>query len=107
LANGLYCLDSNRQLAEIWRSKERVFREYASLIASRDRILITTLHGALILAKIDGDHYQPLSELQLFEDEAGLYSHPALVGSRLYVRGTRELVCLDLEGEQTPQTRNP
>lgn len=99
VSGGLHCLDAERQLAAIWRSDDRTFREYASLIASRERALLTTLHGKLILFDVNGDRFEPLSELQLLDREAGLYAHPAVAGQRLYVRGSKALVCLDLEAE--------
>jgi outer membrane protein assembly factor BamB len=100
VASGLFCLDANRELAAVWRSRDADFREYASLIASPDRVLAATLHGKLILIDIQGDRFKKLSELKLLDGEAGLYSQPAVVGNRLYVRGSNALVCLDLEGNQ-------
>ncbi|MGE3776804.1 MAG: PQQ-binding-like beta-propeller repeat protein [Pirellulaceae bacterium] len=96
VANGLYCLNVEDGLSEVWRSKDRAFREYGSLIASSERILVTTLQGQLLLLRADGDVFTKISELQLWDDEAGLYSHPAIVGNRLYVRGSQSLVCLEL-----------
>lgn len=96
VANGLFCLGADQKLDELWRSRDREFREYVSLIASDERVLATTLNGQLILFKVDSDRFEKLAEMQLLEGEAGLYSHPAIVGSRLYVRGTRALVCLEL-----------
>ena len=57
---------------------------------------MTSLQGKLLLVSARKDKFEKLGELQLFEGEAGLYSHPAIVGSRLYVRGSKALVCLDL-----------
>lgn len=93
---GLFCLDSDRQLAELWHSDDADFKEYASLVAAPDRFLATSLKGRLILANVASDRFEKISELQLIEDEEGLYSHLALVGRRLYVRGSSRLVCLDL-----------
>lgn len=97
VSGGLFCLDAARQLAEIWHSDDDVFQEYASLVASPRHVLITSLKGQLILINVSDDKFQKISELQLFDDEAGLYSHPALVGRRLYVRGSKSLVCVDLD----------
>jgi outer membrane protein assembly factor BamB len=97
VAGGLFCLDAGRKLAEVWHSDGDDFREYASLIASPDRVLVTTLQGKLILFPAAGDTFEKLSELTLFGDEAGLYSHPAVVGGKLFVRGSKSLVCLNLE----------
>jgi outer membrane protein assembly factor BamB len=94
---GLYCLDAKQKLTEVWRSSDETFREYTSLIASPDKILVTSLQGKLLLVSARNDKFEKLGELQLFEGEAGLYSHPAIVGGRLYVRGSKALVCLDLD----------
>lgn len=99
VAHQLFCLDAGDGLATRWRADDGVFREYASLIASPDRILATTLNGSLVLFSANPARFEKIGELRLFEEEAGLYSHPALVGSRLYVRGSSSLVCLQLGDE--------
>lgn len=97
VAGSLLCLDAGRKLAEVWESDDEAFREFATVIASPQRVLVITLHGKLILLDAAANEFAPLSELQLFDDEAGLYSHPAIVGGRLYVRGSKQLVCLELQ----------
>jgi hypothetical protein len=37
-----------------------------------------------------------LSRLMLFEESVSIYSHPAVVGNRLFVRGPQYLVCMEL-----------
>lgn len=96
VSNVFYCLDPNRKLQEIWQNDADVFQEYTSLIAGAGRILVTSLKGKLLLSSTGGTRFEIASELQLFDDEAGLYSHPALVNRFLYVRGSKSLVCLDL-----------
>jgi outer membrane protein assembly factor BamB len=102
VATGLFCLDVPGRLRKLWHSDDEDFTEYASLVASHDRVLVTTLLGKLILLDAKSNGFKKLSELQLIEDEAGLYSHPAIVGRRLYVRGSKSLVCFDLEGIDVP-----
>lgn len=97
ISDGLLCLDATRNLIQIWHTDDDPLRDYASLIGSHDRLLIVSLKGQLTLAKTGGDIFEKISELQLFEDESGLYSHPALVGRRIYVRGSKSLICLDLD----------
>ena len=80
----------------MWSSDDEAFSHYATLLASRDRVLITTEHGELILLDAKADKFQPLSRMKLFENESGVFSHPALVGSRLFVRTSSNLVCLPL-----------
>lgn len=96
VAGGLHCLDLDDGLKPLWRGDDPALHEYASLVASGDRLLITTLHGALLLVDAQAGAFHVVSRRQLFEGEAGLYSHPAVVGDRLYIRGSREIVCLSL-----------
>ncbi len=56
----------------------------------------TTQQGELLLFDTRASDGAPLARLQLFEGEAGVYSHPALVGERLYVRGSAEICRIDL-----------
>ena len=37
-----------------------------------------------------------INRLQVFEDRAEIYSHPALVGDRLYIRGETSIRCIKL-----------
>lgn len=96
VSDGLFCLDLGSALNEAWRSDDDIFREYASLIGSGRQLLITTLKGRLVLINSNDDKFEKVSDVSLLEDEAGLYSHPAIVGSRLYLRGSKSLICLEL-----------
>lgn len=73
-----------------------VFSADSTLIAAPGRVLATTQQGELLLFDTRTSDGAPLARLQLFEGEAGVYSHPALVGERLYVRGSAEICCIDL-----------
>jgi outer membrane protein assembly factor BamB len=95
IAGELFCLDA-RSLKEVWRSDDECFRGYTTLIASDQRFLAISLRGKLLLANVGGNAFTKLGQLQLMEGEEGLYSHSAVVGGRLYVRGSRMLVCVDL-----------
>ena len=48
-----------------------------------------TIHNDL------GTEYKELGRLKLFPDEKGLYSHPAFVGRRFYVRGSSSLAAFE------------
>lgn len=96
VSNGLFCLDLQNQLRELWTSDDEAFSHYATLIGSSERVLVTTEHGELILLDAAADKFAPLSRLKLFENDSGVFSHPALVGSRLFVRSSTSLVCLPL-----------
>jgi outer membrane protein assembly factor BamB len=99
VTGALYCLDAANELKKIWHSDDECFHGYTTLIASDRRLLAISLRGKLLLADVAGKELRKLGELQLLEDEEGLYSHSALVGGRLYVRASKMLVCLDLAGK--------
>jgi outer membrane protein assembly factor BamB len=92
----LYCLDLAASLKEVYHAKDDAFRDHTSLIATDDKLLVCSSTGELILLDAKASAHNVLGRLQVFEDEAGLLSHPALVGQKLYIRGSREIVCVDL-----------
>ena len=96
VADGLHCLDANHGLRELWVSEDEAFFGYVSLIASGRRLLAYTEAAELVLLEDEGDSAQVLSRLKLASDVDGVLSHPALVGSKLYVRLGARLACFDL-----------
>lgn len=94
--NGLHCLDE-RTLSPIWVSRETAFSRYVTLVASDTRVLAITLTGELIHFDPRSQTFQSLDRIKVLPDEAGLHSHPAFVGTRMYLRGDGELVCIDLK----------
>jgi outer membrane protein assembly factor BamB len=96
--SGLYCLKLNEGLAPAWRYKDRAFVKYGSLIgaAATKRLLATTLDGILILLEDRGESVAELDRLVLGNDETKMLSHPALVGTRLYLRLGETIACLEL-----------
>jgi len=97
--NGLHCLDATAHLQCLWKLEDKAFDEHASLFADDERLLIVALNGECLLVDARADQPQVLSRLRLFADDAEVYSHPALVGNRLYVRGTASVSCFDLGTE--------
>ncbi|MEX2186033.1 MAG: PQQ-binding-like beta-propeller repeat protein [Pirellulales bacterium] len=97
VSDGLHVLDLKNGLATLWKSDDEAFAEYATLVAGGGRVLAITLRGELVLFDAAADKFAVLSRMKLFDGEAGLYSHPAMVGRRLYVRGSTSVVCLDLD----------
>ena len=92
----LYCLDVTDSLKSIWASDDLAYSEYATVLASSNRLLVTTQHGEVILVDATADRYLEQGRWKLWPKEAGLYSHPAVVGDKLFVRGSRELLCISL-----------
>lgn len=94
--HGLHCLDLRRGLELVWLRRDTPFLKYLTLVATDERVLAVTLTGELLLFDATGTAYRECGRLKVFDDESGLYAHPALVGTRLYLRGDGEIVCLDL-----------
>ncbi len=96
ILNGLHCLDLKKGLAPLWLGKDPGFLEHASLIAAPGRLLVITGQAELILIDAAASELKILGRQKALDGESGLLAHPALVGTRLYLRGTSEIVCLEL-----------
>jgi len=94
--HGLHCLDVRKGLKPVWRREEEAVGDHATFIADDERVLVITLGGELILLDGRADTCAIISRLRVFEDDVEVYSHPALVGTRLYARGGSRVVCVDL-----------
>jgi outer membrane protein assembly factor BamB len=92
----LFCLDLAAGLKPVWEAADDAFHDHVSLIASDDRLLAFDMHGELLLIDARADGYRLLGRLKVLEDESGLYAHPALVGSRLYLRGNDAVFAVEL-----------
>ena len=92
----LHCLDLSDRLAPLWQIDDDAFSSFVTLIAAPGRLLATTQNGELLLVDTHSTKGQIISRLQLFDGDSGVYSHPALVGSHLYVRGSGEVCRIDL-----------
>ncbi|HJQ79693.1 MAG TPA: PQQ-binding-like beta-propeller repeat protein [Lacipirellulaceae bacterium] len=95
----MFCLDVANGLKPIWIGEDKAFCDYSPLIASDDRVLAVGAGGELILVDAAADEFRIVSRLKLFGDDsstAEVLAHPALVGTRLYFRGEKELVCVEL-----------
>jgi outer membrane protein assembly factor BamB len=93
---GLHSLDLKNGLKPVWHRDEDVLNEHSTLIADDERVLVITLGGELILLDGKADGCAIISRLRVFDEDVEVYSHPALVGTRLYVRGGSSVLCADL-----------
>jgi hypothetical protein len=69
------------------------------MIATTNRLLVQGRGGELLLVDISGDKPRIISRAHVGNDdgrEAELFTFPAIVGTRLFARGERELVCIEL-----------
>jgi hypothetical protein len=96
----LYCLNPADRLRADWIADDDAFGNSAQLIASDNRLLVVGLGGELILVDPTQPQFHIVSRLSPFADDSSkrtqLLSYPALVNSRLYLRGEKELICVNL-----------
>ena len=91
----LYCLDIENGLKEKWRLRDEALSDYGSIIASDEQLLVVG-DGELLLLSTSGD--QTISARQrIFDTNDRLYSFPALVGNKLFVRGETRLKCIEFD----------
>ena len=57
-----------------------------------DRLLAVGMDGEAMLIDASADRFTPLGRMALIPDERGVYAHPAVVGTRLYYRGSDRVV---------------
>ena len=98
---GLVCLDAADRLATLWEAEENPLRDYCSFITGNGRVLVFTQSGKLFLVRADREKFSPIATLELFDDvratERDVWSHPALVGNRLYIRNLLGAYCFLLQ----------
>ena len=92
----LLCLDAAGGLKPLWESDAPAFARYAALVATESRVLAATLEGEFVLFDGGAAGFRELGRVKLLPGEKGLYSHPAFVGTRAYVRGGSALARFDL-----------
>jgi hypothetical protein len=84
-------------LKPLWTGEDTMFGGFTTLIASDTRLLAVGMDSELLLIDATADKFKPQGRVKLLDDEAGIYAHPAVVGNRLYYRGSDALLCIDLE----------
>lgn len=90
----LYCLNVDNDLQEEWRVRDKSFGDYAAMFSTDERILIVA-NGELVLIAADGKK-SILSRQRVFPENLPIYSHPAIVGNRMYIRGESSIRCIQL-----------
>ena len=96
----LECFDAANGLKPIWRLQDRTFREFGAALASDERLLVQGGGGELVLVDLMSDEPRIISRMNVSSDKvsrsAELLTFPALVGTRLFIRTERELVCVEI-----------
>ena len=94
--NLLFCLDLKNGLKTVWRGRDVALSGYGAIIADENRLLVVG-KGELLLVDANADQLTVVSRQQVFDDGAEVFSHPAIVGDRLFIRGETSLRCLKLK----------
>lgn len=89
-------LDLKEGLKQFWQIRDRALGDYAATIVTNNRMLIVG-KGELLLVDVVSEMPEIVSRLRVFPGKTEILSHPALVGNRLYLRGTKRLVCVKLD----------
>ena len=100
----LYCLDLTSRLSELWAAEHESLGEYGTLLATDDRLLTVGRGGELLLIDATASEFRVVSRLDVFPTSrarATIYAAPAIVGNRLFMRGEKKLVCVNLSPSQS------
>lgn len=98
----LVALDAGDSLRTVAAIEDPSVATYAAVISGPGKVLVIGNGGRLAMYDVDADGFHlnstttvlPASEPS--DAKCPIYSHPALVGTRLYIRGGHDLVCVDL-----------
>lgn len=101
--DGLHCLDVRGGLKPIWSSPDTAFHSYCTVLGTADRVLVVNQEGEMVLLDSNAARFEPISRLKLFDDDSGVYAHPAPFGHLLYVRNSSGIYCLDLSEDEATQ----
>ena len=97
----LQCLDA-RTLATLWEDDRAAFGSFCTFLAGTRRALVVAQGGELWLLRPGRRGPGVVASLRLFDDvaetEREVWSHPALVGDRLYARNLLGVYCFLLSG---------
>lgn len=92
----MYALDLKDGLKVTWDQSDSAFTKYAAVVATSQQAMAISLDADLVLFDPLALEWKELGRLKAIPGEKGLYSHPAFVGKRIYLRGSSSVVCLDL-----------
>lgn len=96
----MICLDLANELEPVWIGEDDAFGDLSPLLVSDNRVLAFGRGHELILVDARSNDFRIVSRHQVFTGPGGgePLAHPALVGSRLYLRGENSLACIELRG---------
>lgn len=94
---GLRCLEIGNNLKQRWILQDSEFQQYCSIIASKDRLLITTESSQVLLVDISQpDRGEIIRRWKLGDGRSNILSHPAILHDKLLIRVGTTLQCIQL-----------
>jgi hypothetical protein len=97
--DGLHALNVDQGLQETWSVAESSIIGYASIIAAKNRALVTTEHGVLLLVEFDEASAKVVDQRQIAKSNVALLSHPMVVGKQLVMRVGDQIRCYALSSK--------
>jgi len=99
---GLMCLDLEDSLETLWEADdEDDLTQYCAFIAGNGHVLVMSQSGRAFLMKASKSEFDCKATLDLFDDvpleDRDVWSHPALIENRLYVRNLLGVYCFLLD----------
>lgn len=96
----LKALKLDQGLKPAWTLEDAALGEHSSLVATDARALILSQDGELLLVELGESASRILGRCRPAPEEKDLYSHPAFVGTRMYLRGNERLYAFDLAAKE-------
>lgn len=100
-SEGAYCLDLNDGLKTLWSHEDHPFFDHTTFVGGNGRVLIITKGGMIALMPSRPKPGDKPAWVRVFEatgdDKVEVWSHPAFVGKRMYLRSQNEIICLLLK----------
>lgn len=90
----LHCVDV-KTMQPIWTGEDDAFEGYASIIGSTERLLILSEDGEFVTVDAKADELKILDRYMPFDSEANTLAHPAIVGTKIYARFGKRIVCIE------------
>jgi hypothetical protein len=94
-------LDASDGLATVHAGEDVRLGTYAALISGSSSVLAIGNDCQLLMYDITGNGCRLVSDVAALEEApqasyAPVYAHPAIVGTRMFIRGPNELACIEL-----------
>lgn len=100
-----------QNLRTLWRLEDPAFEDFGTLIGGNGHVLALSAAGELLLVRAARNGGRIVGRTRLFDEaRVEIWSHPAIVPGRLYVRSNNRAACFELPrppfaADNAPETR--